>query len=319
MMQVRDTELPGCSTDHPPPYQCYELPRETRPGCSTGLPPSYKCYELPSYSELYNKDTPRNRREDHTVLVIQAQSSHENNEETQNLNQGNTNENENPSKGSRLCGMCIIFFLFYLILLLAIQLSNTEPVVYTPSQPDVLNPTIPTYWRFDPTFRTTTTASELIVDGNEQDDTKLTDLEIQRIFQDMNVRLEEYDAFKTRASESIQKMLLANYSTTIVTPTTRSLKPTNRGNLYAKETTTTERPRRRNRLRTEHNDIEDEDSVDMDENLRLTWKSNSHKDTSPTIATQTTMTSKFRWPFVWDPDDRVFRFRTVNYNFEDEN
>ena len=89
-----------------------------------------------------------------------------------------------------------------------------------------------------------------------------------RIFQDMNVRLEEYDAFKTRASKSIQKMLLANYSTTIVTPTivtptTRNLKPTNRGNLYAKETTTTERPRRRNRLRAEHNDIEDEDSVDM--------------------------------------------------------
>jgi hypothetical protein len=202
-------------------------------------------------------------------------------------------------------------FLFYLILLLAIQLSNNEPVVYTPSQPDDLNPTIPTYWLFDPAYRTTTTASELIVEGNEQDDTKLTDLAIQRIFQDMNVRLEEYDAFKTTASESIQKMLLANYSTTIVTPTTRSLKPTNRENLYAKETTTTERPRRRNRLRTEHND--------MDENLRLTWKSNSHKDTSPTIATQTTMTSKFRWPFVWDPDDRVFRFRTVNYNFEDEN
>ena len=56
MMQVRDTELPGCSTDHPPPYQCYELPRETRPGCSTGLPPPYKCYELPSYSELYDKE-----------------------------------------------------------------------------------------------------------------------------------------------------------------------------------------------------------------------------------------------------------------------
>ena len=74
-----------------------------------------------------------------------------------------------------------------------------------------------------------TRASESIVDGNEQDDTyyilkerlsknfrKLTDLAIQRIFQDMNVRLEEYDAFKTRASESIQKMLLANYSTTIL-------------------------------------------------------------------------------------------------------
>ena len=124
------------------------------------------------------KDTPRNRREDHTVrtpsdhhtvLVIQAESSHENNEETQNLNQGNTNENENPSKSSSLCGMCIIFFLFYLMwedsydkllsklfssLLLAIQLSNTEPVVYTPSQPDDLNPTIPTYWRYDPSFRT---------------------------------------------------------------------------------------------------------------------------------------------------------------------
>lgn len=32
---------------------------------------------------------------------------------------------------------------------------------------------------------------------------------------------------------------------------------------YSKETTTTKRPRRTNGLRTEHNDIEDEDSVEM--------------------------------------------------------
>jgi hypothetical protein len=70
-------------------------------------------------------------------------------------------------------------------------------------------------------------------------------------------------AFKIEAREMIQKMILAYNSTTIVTPITKSLKPTDRWDSYAKKTTTTKRPRRTNGLRTEHNDIEVEHSVDM--------------------------------------------------------
>lgn len=85
----------------------------------------------------------------HTFIVRPAQSPHENNEETQNLNQGNTNENEGPSKSSNICGICIVFYLFfrwqesydkllskiYSSLLLISQFpSNTEPVVYTTTQ-----------------------------------------------------------------------------------------------------------------------------------------------------------------------------------------
>jgi len=213
----------------------------------------------------------------HTFIVRPAQSSHENNEETQNLNQGNTNENEGPSKSSSICGICIVFFLFFLsIMIMADYASNTEPVVYTTTQPP------------DPDFHNNPAYKTVIKTSIE-------------------------------AREMIQKMILAYNSTTIVTPVTKSLKPTDRWDSYAKKTSTTKRPRRTNGLRAEHNDIEDEHSVDMDENLSLTLTSNSTKDTSPTIATQTTMKPKFRWPFVWDPDDRVFRFRTVNYNFEDEN
>jgi hypothetical protein len=87
----------------------------------------------------------------HTFIVRPPQSSHANNEETQNLNQGNTNENEVPSKSSSICGICIVFFLFFLrwkdsydkllsklyssIMIMADYASNTEPVVYTTTQP----------------------------------------------------------------------------------------------------------------------------------------------------------------------------------------